>query len=186
MQHRYTKQKMKAFLIVDIQIGLTQKKDLFNETSFFETVNSALEKYRESGDLIIFIQHNNKQLIKGEKDWKIDARLAMNTNDIYLQKQHGNAFKNTELKSLLESNKVKEILVCGLVSHGCVQATCIGGKEAGFITALLKNGHTNWNKDAEIKISKTESDLEKKGVRLININELQAFLLINSPKINKQ
>jgi nicotinamidase-related amidase len=58
----------------------------------------------------------------------------------------------------------------GLASHGCVKATCYGGIEEGFKTSLLKNGHTNWNKDAEIKISQTEKEVncfnEKHNIEL--------------------
>jgi nicotinamidase-related amidase len=163
---------MKAILIIDIQSGLTTRKTLHNELNFIETVNSALEKIRNTENVVIFVQHNNKQLIKGGKDWEIDCRLARNREDITLQKQHGNAFKETDLKLILDSKNVKEIIVCGLVSHGCVKSTCIGGLNNGFITNLLKNGHTNWNKDAEIKISETELDLEKNGVKLIDVNEI--------------
>ena len=35
--------------------------------------------------------------------------------------------------------------------HGCVKATCLGSIREGYKTNLLKNGHTNWNKDAEVK-----------------------------------
>lgn len=36
---------------------------------------------------------------------------------------------------------------------------CIGGLEQGFKTNLLASGHTNWNKNAEIKITSTDSTL---------------------------
>ncbi|MCF8298009.1 MAG: isochorismatase family protein [Saprospiraceae bacterium] len=159
---------MKALLIIDIQIGLTSGKKLFNEISFIDTVNSAIQKIRDSGNIVVFVQHSNKLLVNGEKAWEIDNRLDKNENDIYLQKQHGNAFQNTDLKSILEAKKVDEIVVCGLVSHGCVRATCLGGLDNGFSSLLLKNGHTNWNKDAEIKILKTETELVKKGVMVID------------------
>ena len=57
----------------------------------------------------------------------------------------------------------------GLVSHGCVKATCLGGLYEGFEISLLKNGHTNWNKNAESKITETENELIKKGVLLYKL-----------------
>ena len=44
---------MKALLVVDIQVGLTKRKELYNETLFIETVNNAIVRYRESGDIIL-------------------------------------------------------------------------------------------------------------------------------------
>ena len=163
---------MKALLLIDIQKGLTNRKGLYNDLLFFETVNFAINKYRNFGYNVIFIQHNNKQLINGSIDWEIDNRIDKNHTDLILQKQHGNAFEKTELKFILENKDIKEILVCGLVSHGCVKSTCIGGLNHGFKTNILTNGHTNWNKDAEIKISSTESELNQLGVKIIDKEEL--------------
>ena len=163
---------MKALLLVDIQEGLTKRKNLYNASCFIKTVNYAISRYRELGNLVIFIQHNNKQLIFGESNWEIDKRIDKRNEDITLQKQHGNAFEKTELKSILENESIKEILVCGLVSHGCVKSTCMGGLNQGFRTNLLANGHTNWNKDAEIIISSTELELRQLGVKIIDRLEL--------------
>ena len=163
---------MKALLIIDIQEGITKRKDLYNQSLFIETINYAINKYRKFGYVIIFIQHNNKQLINGTKDWNIDSRIEKRTNDLVLQKYHGNAFEKTELKSILENNNINEIVICGLVSHGCIKSTCIGGLNHSLITNLLANGHTNWNKNAEIKISSTESELKQLGVKIIDKQNL--------------
>ncbi len=162
---------MKALLIIDIQNGLTKKKTLYNESCFIETVNAAIKEYHDLGYPVIFVQHNNKPLKFGTSDWEIDNRLYRKKENIILQKQHGNAFLKTDLKSILENKKVKEIIVCGLVSHGCVKATCIGGFNEGYTTNLLKNGHTNWNKDAAIKIDSTENELNQIGIKIVSITK---------------
>lgn len=163
---------MKAMLIIDIQEGLTNKKGLYKTSLFFETVNSAIKKYREQKQMLIFVHHNNNQLRSGTKEWEIDKRIDKREEDIILQKQHGNAFEKTELKSLLLQKNIKELLVCGMVTHGCIRATCLGGINEGFDTYLLSNGHTSWNKDAELKISLTESDLGKAGVKLLDVKDI--------------
>ena len=113
------------------------------------------------------MQHNNKQLINATDNWKIDSRIDKNKNDLVIQKFHGNAFDRTDLGAILSENDVDEILVCGLVSHGCVKATCIGGLALGLKVALLKNGHTSWDKNAEIKINLVEAELKEKGVEVL-------------------
>jgi nicotinamidase-related amidase len=123
---------MKALLLIDIQKGLTKRKGLYNVSVFFDTVNDAIAQFRNAGNLIVFVQHNNKFLINGESDWEIDSRIEKRCDDKVVQKFHGNAFKGTDLKSVLEGFHIKEIVVCGLVSHGCVKATCIGGLSLGF------------------------------------------------------
>jgi nicotinamidase-related amidase len=61
-------------------------------------------------------------------------------------------------------HNIKTITTGGLVSHGCVKATCPGGLSEEFEILLLENGHTNWNKDAESKITETENELINTGV----------------------
>ena len=157
----------RALLVLDIQNGLTNK-DLHNLPLFIQTINQSINVFRESNDLIIFIQHNNRQLKEDTDGWKIDERIDKKNGDLTTQKFKGNAFSNTNLESILQEKNINEIVVCGLVSHGCVKATCLGGLKLGFKTALLKNGHTNWNKNAANKINIVEAELAKKGVAVID------------------
>jgi nicotinamidase-related amidase len=151
---------MKALILIDIQKGLTKKKILHNEKLFFDSINEAIKEYRDSNSKIIFVQHNNHRLKNGNSDWEMDARINRQENDIIIQKNHGNAFQKTNLKKLLLDCKTDHITIGGLTSHGCVKATCLGGIADGFKTSLLENGHTNWNKDAETKISETERQIK--------------------------
>ena len=163
---------MKALILIDIQNGLTKKKTLYNESIFFDTINTLIKSYRDSDFKIVFVQHNNNQLKDGSSDWEIDNRIDKQENDCVIQKKHENAFQDTDLKETLTNFGICSITVCGLVSHGCVKATCFGGLSEGFEVSLLKNGHTNWNKDAEIKISETENELVRAGV-ILNKLKLQ-------------
>lgn len=168
---------MKALILIDIQNGLTHKKTLYKESIFLESVNAAIKAYRDSDSKIVFVQHNNNLLKKGSVDWEIDNRIGKQENDFVIQKVHGNAFQDTDLKNILEDSGVHSIIIGGLVTHGCVKATCLGGLAAGFNVSVLKNGHTNWNKDAESIIIETEKELIKRGVLLDankSLNELTA------------
>ena len=158
---------MKALLVIDIQNGLTKKRPLHDFSLFVHTINCSINTYRKAEDLIVFIQHNNKQLKEFTDDWEIDDRIDKRDNDLTIQKFHGNAFLETDLETILCTRNIQEILVCGLVSHGCVKATCLEGLKSGFQTAILKNGHTNWDKNAEIKKNLVETDLVEKGVKVI-------------------
>jgi len=162
----------KALLVVDIQNGLTDRKDMYQMSSVIDHVNDAIKKYREKGYLIVYVQHNNKQLKNGTEKWKIDNRVAKADNDIAVQKFRGNAFDRTDLEAILRKNNIEEIVVCGLVTHGCIRATCKGGLSLGFKTILLKNGHTNWDKKAPEKIRSVELELEQKGAKIVETGNL--------------
>jgi len=160
---------MQALIIIDIQNGLTKSKPLHNEQFFIKTVNQAIKIYRDSNYPIVFVQHVNKLLQKDSQYWEIDIRIKKQTVDLFIQKKHGNAFQNTLLKTKLTELGVKHITLCGLSSHGCIKASCLGGIAEGFETTILKHGHSNWNIDAGKRILLTEKELLEKGVETIEI-----------------
>ena len=157
---------MRALLVVDIQKGLTKRRGFYNTDHFLGTVNAAIEYYCSKDLPVIYIQHINKMLMPDTVDWEIDDRVTRCSGGIVLQKKHGNAFTDTELHTILTSKKVEEILVCGLSTQQCVKATCIGGVKNGFSVSILKDGHSNWAKDAETLVTKTEGDLSLMGVKI--------------------
>jgi len=158
---------MKALLLIDIQQGLTSKS-LYNESLFVDTVNYAVNRFRCSGDLIIFVPTDNKHLRFSQSDWRIDSRVDKRKDDVVILKECGNAFVSTDLKPMLDKHAVKDIFICGLVSHGCIKATCIGGFNLGYLTNLIAKGHTGWTQDARERISTTESELSRLGVKIVD------------------
>ena len=40
------------------------------------------------------------------------------------------------------------MVITGLVTHGCVKATCIGAKRQGYEVVLVKDGHSSFSKQA--------------------------------------
>ena len=157
---------MEALIIIDVQNGI-MNKDLFKKEEFIENINKAIIENRKVNNVIIFIQHNSKTLVKGSYNWEIYPELLKHKNDIILQKKHGDAFNNTNLKQYLEENKIKNISICGLVSHGCIFHTCKSGLENGFKVKIIKYGHSNWLKDAEEKINEINKELKKMGIKII-------------------
>ncbi|MFP4557215.1 MAG: isochorismatase family protein [Bacteroidales bacterium] len=160
---------MKALLVVDIQKGLTKRRGFYNTELFFRTVNAAIEQYSSKGLPIIYIQHINKMLLPNTTEWEIDDRVTMCSNGIVIQKKHGNAFTNTHLDSILKSKNVDEILVCGLSTQHCVKFTCLGGVKNGFCVSILKNGHSNWAKNAAELVNNTENELTSMGVKILEL-----------------
>ena len=156
---------MEALIIIDVQNGLVNK-NLFNKIIFLENINKAIIENTKKNNLIIFVQHNSTTLKTGTKDWEIYSGLIQN-NNIIIQKKHGDAFQNTKLNNILLEKNIKEIIICGLVSNGCVFYTCKSGIENGFNVSVIKNGHTNWLKDAENKIIEINNKLENIGVKVI-------------------
>jgi len=70
-----------------------------------------------------------------------------------------------------ESSPIHKIIT-GLVTHGCIRATCLGALELGFHTILVSDGHSSFSKDAPRLIEKWNRNLAEKGAELISAGEV--------------
>lgn len=98
---------------------------------------------------------------------EIDDSIRFRKDLDRFHKVHGNGFEKTGLKDYLARKFINGVLVYGLVSHGCVKATCMGALEAGFKASILENGHSCWSSDAKDKIGCVEGELELLGIHSV-------------------
>jgi nicotinamidase-related amidase len=82
-------------------------------------------------------------------------------------KEKGNAFENTKLKQLLAERGVGSVVICGMVTHGCVKNTCLGALAEGYQVTLAGDAHSSYSKDAAALIEKWNAALAEAGVRVV-------------------
>jgi len=164
-----------ALLVIDVQRALfTKSTPIYRADELVQTLNSLVNTWKNTGGLVVFIQHsNNKSLVKGTPDWKLHPDLAWDETDIVIHKLHGNAFEKTNLKGLLDSKGITDIVITGLVTHGCVKATCIGGSELGYRVALVTDAHSNYSKDAARIIEEWNQKLGDKYADLVAMDGIR-------------
>jgi nicotinamidase-related amidase len=89
-------------------------------------------------------------------------------------KRQPNAFKNTNLKKELDRKKITQLVIVGIWTHNCVQATCRGAKKLGYKVILVRDGHS---RDGSEKLAKKSIDswnrrLNRGGVTLKFTDEI--------------
>ena len=85
-----------------------------------------------------------------------------------IHKRHPNSFIKTNLQEELKNRNVEEVVVTGLVSHGCVKATCLGALKEGYKVVLVSDAHSNFSKDALGMIEKWNRELGSKGALVVD------------------
>ncbi len=161
----------RTLLVVDVQEGLLAKK-LYEKELFLSTIQKAIAAFRKAGETILFVRHVGAIVKRGTPEWEIYSGLDRLPEDPIIDKQRGNAFDGTCLADLLEGRGVGRVAVCGLVSHGCVRASCLGAQALGYGVDLLAGGHSNWAKDAVARIEATERDLAAAGIETLALDRL--------------
>lgn len=164
-----------ALLVIDVQNALfNRSRPIFQAETLLANINTLLKTFREAGGLIVFVQHQNaKMLIRNQPGWEIHPDLARVENDLVLPKTHGNAFTDTDLKEILNTRKIDTLVITGLVTHGCVRATCQGAYDLGYRLILVEDGHSNYHQDAQSLIEKWNATLSEETVELRKTTDIR-------------
>ncbi|OTN88983.1 hypothetical protein A5819_001475 [Enterococcus sp. 7E2_DIV0204] len=138
----------KALIVIDLQNGLeTVGTGLFQLTDVLSGVNQRIADYRTNHLPIIFIQHEDAEIVAGSQDWQLFTQLDAQTEDFYVGKTHANSFYQTNLKELLDSLSVSELEFCGAQTEYCVDTTIRMAHGLGY-TCFMKRGlSTTFNND---------------------------------------
>jgi len=164
-----------ALLVIDVQRALfTRPNPVYKANQLIETINIMVDRSHLLGVKVIFVQHANQSFLKeGTEGWQLHPGISPGEADSLIQKKQGNAFLDTLLQSELEVRGIQNLLIMGLVTQGCIGATCLGGLELGYRVFLVEGGHSNCNPEAAEIIKKWQEKLELSGVEIISTDRIE-------------
>ena len=159
-----------ALLVIDVQRALfTRPTPVYEPYKLIETINALVARAHLYGVQVIYIQHVNQSFLKkGTSGWDFHPKLSHLDSDLTIQKTQGNALVETALQSVLEARDIKNLIITGLVTQGCIRSTSLGGLELDFRVILVKGGHSNYSQDAPQVIEQREEELEEAGAVVIS------------------
>lgn len=109
-----------------------------------EVIRKWIDDSREIGRPIIYMQHFNGPedsfFRPGTEGAEISPRIAPRPEDKVIVKYAPNSFLNTELDSYLKSLHVEKLIVCGMMTHMCVDTTVRSAMDYGYQVDLIANG----------------------------------------------
>ena len=163
-----------ALLVIDVQQGLFERATkVYQAEQFLDNLNCLIDAARETDTPVIFIQHENQNTLKRDSDtWQLHPRIQPNHEETLIHKQHGNAFFETSLQAKLASKDVGTLYITGLVTQGCVRATCLGALDLGYRLILVSDAHSTFSKSAKGIIEKWNATLTEAGAALITTAEV--------------
>jgi nicotinamidase-related amidase len=155
-----------ALLIIDVQRELFQKSlPIYDEDRLLANIRLLADKAHAAKVPVFWVQHSTeKTLVEGTDGWKLHPAFIPLKSDNFIRKHHGNAFEDTPLKAELDALHVRTVVVAGLLTQNCVQATCNGAHELGYDVVLVKDAHSNYNVKARDVINEWNEKLSHDGV----------------------
>lgn len=132
-----------ALLVIDIQNDYFPggKMELVEPLAAARKAYALLQCFREHGGRHVHIQHEALRpgatfFLPGSTGMDIHDSVAHFVGEPIVYKHFPNAFRETELLELLRGWGVERLVICGMMTHMCVDATVRAAADLGFEVLL--------------------------------------------------
>ncbi len=135
--------KHTALLVIDVQQGLLDERP-YQADAVLQDIKALQEQARRHDTEIIFVRHSEDDeqgLFFGSPAWEISAIIAPADGETIIEKRYSSAFKDTNLEEYLRQKQLTTLVICGMQTEYCVDATVKSAFEHGY-TALIPKGCT--------------------------------------------
>lgn len=136
----------KALLIIDIQNDYFENgaKTLVKAEEASLKAKEILEFFREKNMPIIHIQHlANREgatfFIPNTFGAEIHKNVQPLDNEKVIIKHFPNSFRDTELQDHLQQQGITELVICGMMTSMCVDATTRAAKDLGYDCTVISD-----------------------------------------------
>ncbi|AHL33446.1 isochorismatase [Pseudomonas brassicacearum] len=134
-----------ALLIIDVQKGLCSgEEECFDIQRVIRTINDLSAKVRALGLTVILVQHEELEgsLTHGSAAWQLADDLLIAADDLRVRKTTPDAFYQTDLLSLLQARGIDRLVICGLQTDYCINATVRQAHALGYDVVLAADAHS--------------------------------------------
>ncbi len=131
--------KKTALLLVDIQNDYFPggKMELVGSLEASQQAGYLLDYFRQTQQPVVFVQHIATQVgaaffQPGTPGVEVHPSIQPRESETVIQKHFPNSFRETHLLEHLHGSQVARLLVCGMMTHMCVDATVRAANDLGF------------------------------------------------------
>jgi nicotinamidase/pyrazinamidase len=174
-----------ALLVIDIQEATTGHLSMYpffqiNSDELIKNINRIAYSFNNHNILIIHIRSEisnplinllNSSYAKGSPGAQFDKRIKT-TSGLEVIKRAKDSFKNTNLDSILTSNKVSELYIVGLDAAECINATVEASQNRNYEVNLIEEAILS--KSTEMKDSMI-AVFKDRGVNVLHIDSLKVL-----------
>jgi len=151
-----------ALLLIDIQNDYFPNgaMTLFDAEEAAQKASQVLNHFRSEKLPVFHIQHIATRptatfFLPCTFGVGINAAVQPVDNELVIVKHYPNSFRDTELLDNLKESGVTHLVICGMMTHMCVDATVRAAKDLGFEITLI--GDACATRDLEINGNKVEA-----------------------------
>jgi nicotinamidase-related amidase len=131
-----------ALLIIDMQEALVPV--IWRGDELTDRIAALAQKARDRRVPVIATQQTGPAgtpLDQDQPGWQLSARLGMQPTDLRLRKTATDSFFSTDLADLLAARDVHTVVITGVATDYCVDATAQSALSHGLDVILVSDGH---------------------------------------------
>jgi nicotinamidase-related amidase len=136
----------RGLLLVDIQNDYFPggKMELARMEEVAQKAHALLQRFRDERSPVFFIQHISQRpgaafFLPGTRGVEIHGSLAPENGERIIEKHFPNSFRDTPLLASLRERAIEEVVICGAMSHMCIDATTRAAFDFGFRCVVVQD-----------------------------------------------
>ena len=134
-----------ALIVIDIQNEYFEDggMELVDPLKAGKNARRVIDQFRRRKLPVVHIQHISSDpkampfFIDGRRAAEIHESVSPMPNELVIRKHFPNSFRETELLDYLRKNKIEELVVVGMMTHMCIDATVRAAVDLGFPCTVI-------------------------------------------------
>jgi nicotinamidase-related amidase len=133
-----------ALIVVDIQNDYFPqgKWPLVGADTAADNAARLIKAFRDAGDSVVYIRHEFTSaeapfFTPGCEGAKLHPKVLNRADEPVVLKHFVNSFRETDLKSILDEQDIKELVVVGSMSHMCIDGVTRAAADLGYTVTVI-------------------------------------------------
>ena len=136
-------------LVVDMQKCLVDE-ELFDYDSFVEKTAKLIDAVRKNRVEVIYVQHDagpGSGLSAGDEGFEIADQVSPEKGEKVFVKTINSCFGNAEFREYMEHQEDKRLMIIGLQTNYCIDATVKSAFERGYEVIIPEGTNSTFDND---------------------------------------
>ena len=134
-------------IVIDMQKALMDD-ELYNRDGLLKNIASTIAAARENGVEVIYVQHDagpGTGFSVGDEAFEIADEVAPRTGEKVFVKTINSCFGNKDFTAYLEAAKDETLMIVGLQTNFCIDATVKSAFERGYDVIVPEGAHSTFD-----------------------------------------
>ena len=163
-------------LVIDVQKALVDE-DLYAYETFVDSVVRLVDAARKNGVEVVFVQHDagaGSGLSIGDEGFEIIDEIKPEAGEKVFVKTVNSCFGNKDFKAYMEQQTDRRLMIVGLQTNYCIDATVKSAFERGFEVIIPEGTNSTFDNNymnAETTVRYYNEDVWEELVDSVTLEE---------------